>query len=245
MARESLGERRIELDGPSGRGAIVFDPARVEQAQPEWFDAAWWGEAATPVATGGRGAAWFVEAPFGRMVLRGYRRGGAVANISRDRYLWSGESRARSIAEFRLLQDVARRGVRVPGPIAAVYRREGISYGAAILLERIDGARTLAESVGRGDADWEAAGRLVAQAHRACLDHADLNADNILFDALGEAWLIDLDRGRLRTPGAGWRERNIERLHRSLLKRRDTRSIDEIEAGFARLRAAYEQEMNA
>lgn len=241
-AREWAGESRIELDGPAGRGAIVFDPARLEQAQPEWFDAAYWAARATPVSAGGRGAAWFVDAPFGPMVLRQYRRGGLAARLSRDRYWWSGEARVRGIAEFRLLQEVARRGVPVPAPVATLYRRHGAHYRAAILLERIQGARTLAELAGEGAAPWDEAGRLVARAHRAGLDHADLNADNVLFDARGAPWLIDLDRGRLREPAEGWRRRNLARLHRSLLKRRGALSTARIDAGFDALVAAYERE---
>lgn len=245
MARESAGERRIELDGPTGRGAIVFDAARVQQARAEWFDAAWWADAATPVSTGGRGAAWFIDAPFGQLVLRGYRRGGMAASLSRDSYAWMGEARVRSVAEFRLLREVARRGVPVPAPVAAFYRRHGPGYRAAILLERIDAARTLAELAAEGEAPWDAVGRLVAKAHSAGLDHADLNADNILFDARGDAWLIDLDRGMLRTLGSGWRARNLARLHRSLLKRRGARDVADVDSGFALLRAAYEREMTA
>lgn len=239
------GESRIELDGPAGRGAIVFDPARVEQAHADWFDADAWGERATPVSTGGRGAAWFVDAPFGDAVLRHYRRGGLAARVSRDRYWWSGEHDVRGVAEFRLLREAARRGVPVPAPIAAQYLRRGAHYRTSILVERIHGARTLAERAIAGDAPWAAAGALVARAHRAGLDHADLNADNILFDEKGAAHLIDLDRGRFRTLGEGWRQRNLARLHRSLRKRRGERDIADIDRGFAELASAYEKDMNA
>lgn len=241
MSRGMAGEARIELDGPAGRGAIVFDAARVEQARAEWFDAAAWGTRATPVSTGGRGAAWFVDAPFGAVVLRHYRRGGFAARMSRDRYWWGGEAAVRGVAEFRLLREVARRGVPVPRPVATMYVRRGAHYRASILLDRIPGARTFADRVIDATAPWADAGRLVARAHRAGLDHADLNADNILFDDAGGAHLIDLDRGVLRTLGEGWRRRNLERLHRSLLKRRGSRSPAEIEAGFSDLTAAYEE----
>jgi 3-deoxy-D-manno-octulosonic acid kinase len=245
MSREMAGEARIELDGPAGRGAIVFDPTRVEQARADWFDAPAWGALATPVSTGGRGAAWFVDAPFGAVVLRHYRRGGLAARVSRDRYWWSGEASVRGVAEFRLLREAARRGVPVPRPVATLYVRRGAHYRASILLDRIPGARTFAELVIDGAAPWEDAGRLVARAHRAGLDHADLNADNILFDASGGSHLIDLDRGMLRTLGNGWRRRNLERLHRSLLKRRGVRTAAEIESGFTALTAAYEEALNA
>src|SRR5215213_5570910 len=87
-----------------GYGAILFDRQRLRQAEPALFSAAYWAERARPVDEGGRGGAWFVDAPFGASVLRQYRRGGLVAKLSRDRYLWSGADRTRSFAEFRLMR---------------------------------------------------------------------------------------------------------------------------------------------
>jgi 3-deoxy-D-manno-octulosonic acid kinase len=58
---------------------------------------------------------------------------------------------------------------------------------------------------------------MIAKFHHAGVDHADLNAHNILLDAAQRVSVIDFDRGRLRTPGS-WRLRNLRRLHRSLLK---------------------------
>lgn len=226
-----------------GEGSILFDLTRVRQARAEWFDPAFWGERARPVGSGGRGSAWFVDAPFGAAVLRHYRRGGLAAHVSRDRYLFRGNMRTRSFAEFRLLRAVAGRGVPVPKPIAAYFRREGFTYCAAILLERIEGVRSLADRLGdQGlDAPWAEAGRLIARCHRAGLDHADLNAHNLLFDDSRRGWVIDLDRSHLRIPDTGWRERNLARLRRSLLKVRGARGVDEVLACWARLRAAYDQ----
>jgi len=90
----------------------------------------------------------------------------------------------------------------------------------------------------------EETGRLIARFHRAGLDHADLNAHNILFDANGHGWLIDFDRGVQRIPATAWRERNLKRLHRSLVKLRGERSHDEVEKDFARLRRAYDLAWN-
>ena len=87
---------------------------------------------------------------------------------------------------------------------------------------------------------WEDAGQLVARFHRAGVDHADLNAHNILFDAQGRGWMIDFDRAQLRIPATPWREGNLQRLQRSLRKQRGTRSVEQVDAGFAQLRAAYD-----
>ena len=241
MAPAHADDARIEFDGPDGRGAIVFDPERAPQAEPHWFDPMFWGDRARPVDTGGRGAAWFVDAPFGACVLRQYRRGGLAARVSRSGYFWNGERRVRSVAEFHLAREARRRGVPVPAPVAAMYVRDGLRYRAAILIERLRNVETLASLAMEGAAPWDAAGRLVARMHRAGLDHADLNADNLLFDRDGRGWVIDLDRGLFRTIGDGWRERNLRRLHRSLLKRRGARAVDEVDEDFGRLRAAYDE----
>lgn len=207
------------------------------------FEPGEWGDRARPVGSGGRGGAWFVDAPFGACVLRHYLRGGLAASLSRDRYFWHGADRTRSFAEFRLMRALHARGLPVPVPLAACYLRQGLRYRAAILMERLQGVRSLADRAGvaGAGAPWEEAGRLIARFHRAGLDHADLNAQNILFDDAGHGWLIDFDRGVLRIPATGWRERNLARLQRSLLKLRGARSREEVGKDFARLRRAYDQ----
>jgi 3-deoxy-D-manno-octulosonic acid kinase len=226
-----------------GDGAILFDSARQRQASPEEFDPGHWGERAQRVGQGGRGGAWFIDASERALVLRRYLRGGFAARLSRDGYAWRGESRVRSFAEYRLLRELRQRGLAVPSPHAACYWKHGRTYRAAILVERITGARSLAQlAAGQGSAaPWAATGRLIAEFHRAGLDHADLNAHNVLFDGGGAGWLIDLDRGRLRKPARGWRDRNHARLLRSLRKLRGERPVADVDADFTRLRIAYDQ----
>jgi 3-deoxy-D-manno-octulosonic acid kinase len=250
-ASESLMPFR-DASGTGPGGAILFDAERLRQvglksAQPGWFDPRWWGERARPVGSGGRGGAWFIEGGSGKdaigpAVLRHYLRGGFAARFSRDRHVWRGASRIRSFEEFRLLRELLRRGLPVPRPIAAVYWREGLGYRAGILLERIEGVRSLADRAASegSDAPWTSAGRLIARLHRAGLDHADLNAHNLLFDDAGKGWAIDLDRSLLRIPATGWREANLARLHRSLVKLRGARPIDAVEKDYAALRSAYD-----
>ena len=228
--------------GSGGYGAILFDARQVQQATPDWFDPAWWGERARPVADGGRGAAWFVDGPFGAGVLRHYLRGGMAAHFSRDAYWWHGADRTRSFAEFRLARALHALGLPVPRPLAACYWRDGLRYRAAILVERLPDVTSFGALAARqGDgAPWESTGRLLARFHRAGLDHADLNADNILFDAFGKGSLIDFDKSSLRIPATGWREANLARLRRSLLKLRGARDEGTVLRDFARLRRAYD-----
>lgn len=229
-----------------GTGAILFDRERLRQADASLFSVQHWGDRARPVDEGGRGSAWFIDAPFGASVLRHYRRGGLIARLVHDRYLWRGAVHTRSFAEFRLMRALRALKLPVPQPIAACYLREGMGYRCAILMERIADVRSLAERArlaGRG-APWEETGRLVARFHRAGLDHADLNAHNILFDGNGHGWLIDFDRGVQRIPATAWRERNLKRLLRSLVKLRGARSVEDVEKDFARLRRAYDLAWN-
>jgi 3-deoxy-D-manno-octulosonic acid kinase len=148
----------------------------------------------------------------------------------------------RAAGSFRLLAGLRAERLPVPVPLLAGYWRRGLHYGAAILVERIPGARALAAWLDT-DADaapWEAVGAMLADFHRAGLDHADLNAHNILVDGDGRPWLIDFDRSRRRAAGA-WRQSNLERLARSLAKLSD--GGDRWRPGFARLQGAYEHAM--
>jgi 3-deoxy-D-manno-octulosonic acid kinase len=269
MAGIDTSENLIPFRDAAGEGAILFDAKRLRQAEPGWFDPAWWGAQSEPVGRGGRGAAWFVNqavdkpevdkpavdkraadggnvpakvAGFGPAVLRHYLRGGVVAKFSRDRHLWRGPGRIRSFDEFRLLRALARLGLPVPSPIAAIYRRAGWGYRASILLDRLPGVRSLADlAAGEDDPTlWQRAGELIALFHRAGVDHVDLNAQNILFGREGEGWIIDLDRSQVRIPETAWREANLRRLERSLLKLRGTRSPERVQEEMRRLHEAYD-----
>ena len=89
------------------------------QVTAQWFDPEFWGKAATPVGSGGRGRAWFLQTPVGDLVLRTYLRGGFVANVMQSSYLYLGKQSVRSFAEFRLLDTLFDRGLPVPEPVAA------------------------------------------------------------------------------------------------------------------------------
>lgn len=143
-----------------------------------------------------------------------------MARISQDRYLWAGEDRVRAFAEWRLLQNLAQRGLPVPTPIAAWYQRQGLTYRCDLLTRRVADASSLSSALGQGALSagrWASVGDAIARLHAAGADHADLNAHNILFDGRQAVTVIDFDRGKLRAPGT-WRFGNLQRLHRSLIK---------------------------
>ncbi len=195
---------------------MLYDAARVgETAGPGLLEPGTYGADARPVQAGGRQAAWFVAGHDWEGVLRGYRRGGLAARVSRDAYVWQGEERTRSFREYRVLAALRAQALPVPAPLAAGYWRRGPFYRAAILVERIPEVRPLAQAL---DADPAVVAAALVRMHRAGVWHADLNAYNILLDAAGRVWLIDFDRATSGGVGAAGREANLARLRRSLRK---------------------------
>jgi 3-deoxy-D-manno-octulosonic acid kinase len=205
-------------------GVMLADPnalgnAPLNVGEP-LFDPDFWRarNELTPTSAG-RGSAWYVGAAPQPWVLRHYRRGGFIAHISKDRYLWAGEDRVRAFAEWRLLAYLSQQNLNVPKPIAAFYRRSGLTYRCDLITQRIARAEPLSAVLlagALGQERWRSVGAAIARLHRLGVDHADLNAHNIL---LGEGGIsiIDFDRGRLRAPGS-WTRGNLERLQRSLTK---------------------------
>ena len=200
---------------------VLFDPERVGQPVPGWFDPAWWRQRdAVAAEFAGRGRTLAVEGSFGQGVLRIYQRGGLVRHLIRDRYLFLGQDRVRSFREWRVLRELWQAGFPVPEPLAAASRRTGPAYRAALLTKRIPGAVTLAERLARSPLaphDWSRLGRTLSGFFEAGLRHADLNARNILVDPAGRFWVLDFDRAVLRRdPAEG--STMVLRLVRSLDK---------------------------
>ncbi|HEY3520907.1 MAG TPA: 3-deoxy-D-manno-octulosonic acid kinase [Rhodanobacteraceae bacterium] len=217
--RQAMADTRIHA---AGTGAILFDAGLGVQPDGGWFDPEHWlaqGKSAGR-ASGGRGNVVFVDTPIGECALRHYHRGGMVAPILGDRYLWNGRERTRGFAEFRLLSELHERELPVPEPVAARYLRSGVHYTADLITRRIGHTSTLAECVHSRHLNAKLAmrvGALVARFHAACVDHADLNAHNVLV-AEESLWVVDFDRGRIRRNRGDWQLANLRRLRRSLLK---------------------------
>jgi 3-deoxy-D-manno-octulosonic acid kinase len=203
-------------------GAMLYDASCLGQSMDCVFDTAYWqAQGVLETARGGRGTVAFVRTARGqRWVLRHYRRGGLVAHIVDDMYLWRGEDRTRSFREWRLLRQLRDWGLPVPQPVAARYRRVGLAYRADLLTTELPVRRTLAQALQAGPLEpeaWQAVGRCVGELHVHGVQHADLNAHNLLLGESPAVYVLDFDRGRIRPRGA-WEESVLGRLKRSLVK---------------------------
>jgi len=210
-------ESRRSID----RGAMLFDAALFAPPDEQLFDtASWQRQGSVEIAAGGRGTVAFLRGGSRHWVLRRYRRGGAVASLLGDRYLWTGEDRTRAFREWRLLRQLAAWRLPVPIAIAARYRRSGLCYRAELLTEELPTRLTVARALRDQPlpaADWRAIGECVQRFHTHGVHHADLNAHNILLGDAHQVFVLDFDRGRLRRRGR-WEWDVLARLERSLRK---------------------------
>jgi 3-deoxy-D-manno-octulosonic acid kinase len=215
----SLTDTVIKL----GNGAILYDPALINQISHETFTEGGW-ESATAVQgelrAVGRGRTFFVEGGGKAFVIRHFYRGGLIGRLVRDSYLWTGQDKTRAFREYRMLAKMLELGLPVPRPAAARYTRHGLFYRADLITRRIPGVRSLSDVLIEGKAEpsfWKRLGEVIACFHnnRAC--HADLNAYNIQVSEDQAIYLLDFDRGAFREPGK-WERGNLDRLLRSLRK---------------------------
>lgn len=200
---------------------MLYDASRAGNLTPAWFDPSYWRERGELEGEAqGRGATLYINTGGKALVLRHYRRGGLVGKFVKDRYLWRGEQETRPFAEWHITYHLHRAGLPVPAPVAARYRRHGMTYTGEIITERLLGAETLASRLRRRSIpilQWVAVGRCIRAFHDRGVCHADLNAHNIMFGPDDSVYLIDFDRARLRKPGL-WCDGNLVRLRRSLEK---------------------------
>lgn len=222
-----------ELHGFRGRrGVEAFASAEVEgwvrrviESGGTLLDAAT-GEAEALLQ--GRGPVPVFATARGRWVVRRYLRGGAVAApLLGDRHLRVGAPRP--VREARASADARLRGIPTPRVMAGASYAAGPFYRADLMTEYVPDTTDLArllfqeERPGRERADvLREVGRLVARAAAVGIEHADLNARNILVElgrGRADPLFLDLDRCVVLPAGrAAEPTRMLERLERSLRK---------------------------
>lgn len=177
----------------------------------------------TATCSQGRGQVVFFEHGNQHLVLKRYHRGGVLSRLIKDTYFYSGLARSRMWQEFHLLARLRDLGLPVPRPVAVrCVKASAMSYQGELIMERLLSVRTLAEILCQEslpDKTWEAIGQIIRRFHEHNVDHADLNACNILINSHGQIYLIDFDKGRIHNKRNKARcHANLSRLRRSLIK---------------------------
>ena len=229
--------------------AIAYDASLMVAPGVDYFSVDYWKSHQAVVGEAvGRGSAWFIEAPFGPVVLREFLRGGWVAKLSRQSYFFTTVARSRPFREYHLLAVLHEQGLPVPRPVAALCKHHGIVSSGALMTARIASVQTLADMLpgnpggANPQADlWENIGKCIRRFHDAGVWHADLNARNILLDDGLKVYLIDFDRARF-TPGKVVNgEGNLNRLKRSLTKLWPADELSSLQPAWSQLKAAYDE----
>lgn len=225
---------------------ILYDADRIERPTQQWFSPDNWvthGEVET--FRQGRGGCWKVHSAIGEIVIKHYRRGGWVARLSYDKYVFAGWHRSRSFIEWRMLAELYQEKLPVPEPLAAICVKHGRVYRAGLLTRYIPGAQTLAQLL-RSNPDQMAllaikTGQLLAQFHAADVMHVDINPDNIVMDQNDRVWLLDFDRSRRVKMTARRCHRAFERLSRSInrLVERGELDAETMQSFMQQARVAY------
>lgn len=238
-----LGKNRVRIiDG------IIFDPTVIEPINPQIFELTYWKSRGAIQVTGGRGRVYFIHEDDCHWVLRHYRRGGLIGKVIADRYVWAGAERTRAFREWRLLAQLYAQSLPVPQPVAARYQRSGLTYQADLITVAIPQAQTLTQRLhteALSESTWHHLGETLARFHAAGVQHADLNAHNILFSVDQTITVLDFDRGQLRTMQRAWIEAVLQRLLRSLNKLKQQRNIHFNEGDWAVLRSAHDQNLQS
>ncbi len=200
---------------------FLLNPDYADIVTCDWFKMEFWhNQNKTLGKAQGRGNAVFFTQNNTEYVLRHYLRGGQVAKISKDKYLFLGLKRTRSFAEMRLNDYLYKKGLPVAVPVAAKVIRHGLIYSADFISIKIANSQTLLEYIKQNPEDmgiWQAVGKTIKQFHDIGLNHTDLNIRNILVDNKNRIFLIDFDKCHLKA-SVKQKAANLVRLRRSINK---------------------------
>jgi 3-deoxy-D-manno-octulosonic acid kinase len=202
-------------------GAALFDPDKVSPGALTALISRGLTASSTPMdGCAGREGVRLIAERSNAWVWRHNRRGGWCGRIIRDSYVWLGAARTRAFREWRLLHHLQVLGLPAPAPVAAVYERRGLVYRSDLITGLLPGTESLGAKLRQGPLElslWRAVGTCIRCFHTHGIYHADLNVHNILIGSDDQVYLIDFDRGAIRTPGS-WIDANWARLRRSITK---------------------------
>lgn len=224
--------------------AVTYDASLMSVPEPDYFSVDYWrSRQAVRGEAIGRGSAWYVEAPYGPVVLRHYLRGGWVARVSRQSYFFTGVMNSRPFREYHVLVELCAKSLPVPRPVAALCQQHGLLSSGAIMTACIPNAKTLADILTAGkvaEGVFAKVGSCIRKFHDAGVWHADLNVRNILLDEDLDVYLIDFDRARFNPAKPVNGKGNLKRLKRSFEKVRALNGMSELQPAWHELKTGYD-----
>lgn len=170
---------------------------------------------------GGRGGAFIFIQDEDKYVIKHYLRGGFAAKLLDDQYIWTGEKNTRPYIEIKVTHYAYQNGLPVAQPVAYCIKKSGLFYQASIITRFFENQGTLADILSRQELEeqqWEQLARWILKMHDLKINHADLNANNILIGKDMNFTLIDFDKAKIESTSGYWQQNNIDRLLRSLQK---------------------------
>lgn len=222
LVRDSHWQRDIV------RGSLDINVAKYLQLfQPDWLVS----EGLVSETASGRGMVYFFEAMDEKCVLRHYFRGGMVARLTDDSFVFTGMQKTRPYRELSMLCKLFNAGLNVPKPLAAKIQRKGLSYSADIITGAIEESQELHQLLMQTSLDkpiWLEIGKTIKLLHNAQVCHTDLNVKNLLLQAnmnskeldkigMTKVFILDFD-GCKERKGENWKIENLARFRRSLDK---------------------------
>ncbi len=156
----------------------------------------------------------------GSVVIKYYRRGGAIRYLIKQRYIKCGKTRCQ--IEYELLQKVRSFGINAPEPIAFAYRGR-LLYQCWLVTREIKHHQTLAQ-ISRSNEEqarmvMKAVIKQVSTLIKNKILHVDLHPGNVIVDNQNQVYLLDFDKGSIFHGGKNaLRRRYLRRWHRAIQK---------------------------
>ena len=156
----------------------------------------------------------------GSVVIKYYRRGGAIRRLIKKHYLRCGKRRCQ--IEFELLQQVRSLGINAPEPVAFAYRGR-LFYQCWLVTRKIQDHQTLVQ-ISRSNEEqarmaMKAVVKQVSMLIKNKILHVDLHPGNVIVDNQNQIYLLDFDKGGI-FPGDEHvlRTRYLHRWNRAIQK---------------------------
>jgi len=156
----------------------------------------------------------------GSVVIKYYRRGGAIRYLIKKRYLRCGKTRCQ--IEYELLQKVRSLGINAPEPVAFAYRGR-LFYQCWLVTREIQDHQTLVQ-ISRSNEEqarmaMKAVVKQVSMLIKNKILHADLHPGNVIVDNQNQVYILDFDKGGV-FPGDknALRTRYLRRWNRAIQK---------------------------